>query len=101
MKHVKKVIMLLLAFSVLICESGGRPVKAKAGSDDEYIDWVEEEEPIEVDEDVLDSWEEEEEAWDDDDVYDEEEEDDDEGDDDEDDYYIDDTISVNMDIKER
>ena len=43
MKHVKKVIMLLLAFSVLICESGGRPVKAKAGSDDEYIDLVEEE----------------------------------------------------------
>ncbi len=101
MKHVKKVIVLLLAFSVLICDLGGRPVKAKAGSDDEYIDWVEEEEPIEVDEDVLDSWEEEEEAWDDDDVYDEEEEDDDEGDDDEDDYYIDDTISVNMDIKER
>ncbi len=100
MKNVRKVVVLLLAFSLLLCEFGGRPVKAATESEDEYIDWVEEEEPIEVDEDVLDSWEEEEEAWDDDDVYDEEEEDDDEGDD-EDDYYIDDTISVNMDIKER
>lgn len=99
-KNVKKIVLLLMVFSLLICEFGDRRVKAATESEDEYIDWVEEDEPIEVDEDVLDSWEEEEEAWDDDDVYDEEEEDDDEGDD-EDDYYIDDTISVNMDIKER
>ena len=93
MKKLQKIIVLMLVFSLFICEVGYTDVKAVSGSENA------EDEVIILDDDELDSWEEEDEVWEDGDEEGEEEEDEEfEG---EEDTYVDDTISVTSEIKEK